>query len=78
MAFEQIITETRGRVGIIRLNRPERLNAWTDRMHAELQEQVEAWNADPGIGAFVITGEGRAFCAGGDIEGMEQMRSPGA
>lgn len=72
MAFEQILTETRGRVGIIRLNRPERLNAWTDRMHAEMQEQVEAWNADPGIGAFVLTGEGRAFCAGADLGGFNR------
>jgi len=72
MAFEQIMTEKRGRVGIIRLNRPERLNAWTDQMHAEMQQQVEEWNDDPGVGAFIITGEGRAFCAGADLGGFNQ------
>lgn len=72
MAHEQILSETRGRVGIIRLNRPEKLNAWTDQMHHELRDQVEQWNADPAIGAFVITGEGRAFCAGADLGGFGQ------
>ena len=67
MAFEQIITETQGRVGIIRLNRPKRLNAWTDVMSGEIIEQMQAWNDDDGIGAIVLTGEGRAFCAGADI-----------
>lgn len=70
MAFEQIATETRGRVGIIRLNRPEKLNAWTDQMGAEIQEQLRAWNDDPGIGAVLLTGEGRAFCAGADLGGF--------
>ncbi len=68
MAYEQILTETRGRVGIITLNRPERLNAYTAQMIAEASDQVEQWNRDPGIGAFVITGAGRAFCAGADIQ----------
>ena len=67
MAWEQIITETRGRVGVIRLNRPERLNAWTDTMSGEIHDQIAAWNDDDGIGAILVTGEGRAFCAGADI-----------
>jgi 2-(1,2-epoxy-1,2-dihydrophenyl)acetyl-CoA isomerase len=70
MAYEQIVTETRGRVGIIKLNRPEKLNAWTAKMSAELADQIQAWNADDGIGAFIITGEGRGFCAGADIGGF--------
>lgn len=72
MPFEQILSETRGRVGIIRLNRPEKLNAWTPQMQAELCDQIERWNADEGIGAFVITGQGRAFCAGADLGGFDQ------
>ena len=68
MAYEQILTETRGRVGIITLNRPERLNAYTQQMIGEARDQVERWNDDPGIGAFVITGAGRAFCAGADVQ----------
>ena len=67
MAHEQIIAETQGRVGIIRLNRPRKLNAWTATMSGEIVEQMTAWNADDGIGAILITGEGRAFCAGADI-----------
>ena len=70
MAYEQILTETIGRVGVIRLNRPEKLNAYTRQMADELQHQVAAWNADAGIGAIVITGEGRAFCAGADLGGF--------
>ena len=61
MAHEQILTEVRGRVGIITLNRPERLNAFTGVMQNEIQAQVREWNADDGIGAMVITGAGRAF-----------------
>ena len=67
MPHEQILTESRGRVGIIRLNRPRKLNAWTDTMSGEIIEQMAAWNADDDIGAIVLTGEGRAFCAGADI-----------
>lgn len=67
MAHEQILSEVKNRVGIIRLNRPERLNAWTHQMSNEIREQIEAWNADDEIGAIMITGEGRGFCAGADL-----------
>ena len=72
MAYEQILTETRGRVGVLRLNRPEKLNAWTDLMANELSTQIQAWNEDDSIGAIVIAGEGRAFCAGADLQGFNQ------
>ena len=72
LAYEQILTETIGRVGVIRLNRPEKLNAWTDVMSGEMTEQIHAWNDDDGIGAIVIAGEGRAFCAGADLQGFNQ------
>jgi enoyl-CoA hydratase/carnithine racemase len=65
--YEHILTETRGRVGIIRLNRPEKLNAWSRGMEADVVDQVSRWNEDPGIGAIVLTGEGRAFCSGQDL-----------
>ena len=67
MAYEEILTETRDRVGIIRLNRPGKLNAWTATMSGEIIDAMTAWNADDGIGAIVLTGEGRAFCAGADV-----------
>jgi enoyl-CoA hydratase/carnithine racemase len=70
VASEQIITETRDRVGVIRLNRPEKLNAWTRQMAGEIQEQISAWNEDEKIGAILMTGEGRAFCAGADVGGF--------
>ena len=72
MAYEQILTETIGRVGVIRLNRPEKLNAWTDVMAGEMTDQIQAWNDDDSIGAIVMTGEGRAFCAGADLQGFNQ------
>jgi enoyl-CoA hydratase/carnithine racemase len=72
MPYEQIITETRSRVGAIRLNRPEKLNAYTPQMSAEMCDQLAKWNDDPAIGAVVLTGEGRSFCAGTDIGGFGQ------
>lgn len=72
MSYEQILTETRGRVGVLRLNRPEKLNAWTDLMASELTDQIERWNDDDGIGAILICGEGRSFCAGADLGGFNQ------
>ena len=70
---EQILTDVRGRVGIITLNRPERLNAFTGVMQSEIQAQVRAWNADDGVGAIVLTGSGRAFSAGADVGGFEDF-----
>lgn len=68
--FEQILVSTEGRTGIITLNRPERLNAWTWKMGNEVHDAIAAWNEDPGVGCIVITGAGRGFCAGADIGGF--------
>lgn len=67
MTYDQILTETRGRVGVIRLNRPEKLNAWTAQMGQEIQDQIGKWNGDDAIGAILLTAEGRGFCAGADM-----------
>ena len=67
-----ILTETSGRVGIITFNRPDKLNAMHTTMQAEMRDQIDAWNSNPGIGAIVLTGAGRAFCAGADISGWNQ------
>ena len=75
MPHEQILPDTRGRVGIITLNRQERLNAFTGNMQSEIQSQVREWNADDSIGAIVITGAGRAFSAGADVGGFEDFVS---
>jgi enoyl-CoA hydratase/carnithine racemase len=68
--FEQIVVEPVGAVLRITLNRPERLNAWTPKMMAELTSALKAANAEPAIGAIVVTGAGRGFCAGADIEAV--------
>ena len=72
MAYEMILIERSGRVGIITFNRPEKLNAMHTTMMAEMRDQIDSWNSDKGIGAVVLTGAGRAFCAGADISGWNQ------
>lgn len=67
MSYETILTETVGRVGIVTLNRPERMNAVNTEMRRERREIFETWNEDPAIGAIVWTGAGRAFCSGADV-----------
>jgi 2-(1,2-epoxy-1,2-dihydrophenyl)acetyl-CoA isomerase len=62
-----VLFEKRGRVGLITLNRPEKLNAWSQEMARLVQESIEDCNGDDGIGAVVITGQGRGFCSGADL-----------
>jgi enoyl-CoA hydratase len=68
--FENIIVETHGRVGLIRLNRPNVLNALCDALMTELGSQVLAFDEDPAIGAILLTGNEKAFAAGADIKEM--------
>jgi enoyl-CoA hydratase len=70
MSYENIIVETRGRVGLIRLNRPQALNALNGALLRELGEAVDAFDADGKIGCIVITGSDKAFAAGADIKEM--------
>ncbi len=70
MSYQHIIVETKGRVGIIRLNRPQALNALNAALIAELAAAVDAFEADGGIGCLVITGSEKAFAAGADIKEM--------
>ena len=69
MAYENIIVETHGRVGLIRLNRPAALNALCDALVNEMGEQLLAFDSDKAIGAIVITGSDRAFAAGRRYQG---------
>jgi enoyl-CoA hydratase/carnithine racemase len=69
MEFEQILYEVEDHVLTITLNRPERLNAFTATMGKELIEALDAADADDSVRAIVITGAGRGFCAGADLEG---------
>jgi enoyl-CoA hydratase/carnithine racemase len=77
MGYDTILTEPRDEVLLITLNRPERLNAWTPHMAEELWDAMKAGNADPGIGALVMTGAGRGFCAGADMEDTFSVRIEG-
>ena len=70
MAYENILVETRGRVGLITLNRPKALNALNAALIADLGHALDAFEADDGIGAIVLTGSERAFAAGADIKEM--------
>jgi enoyl-CoA hydratase/carnithine racemase len=70
VAYEQILTEQRDDVVVLTLNRPDRLNAWTPQMSRELTEAIEEADGDPSIGAVVVTGAGRGFCAGADISAV--------
>lgn len=68
--YENILTETRGRVGIITLNRPKALNALNDATMKEIVAAGREFDADPGIGCIVLTGSEKAFAAGADIKEM--------
>ena len=68
--YETILTEQRGRVGWITLNRPEALNALNSQVMRDVVAAAEAFDADEGVGAIVVTGSERAFAAGADIKEM--------
>src|SRR5438309_6465591 len=68
MDFKEIQYEVADRVLTITLNRPERLNAFTPTMQSELIEALDHADADDGVSAIVVTGAGRGFCAGADLE----------
>ncbi|HEX3711132.1 MAG TPA: enoyl-CoA hydratase [Pseudolabrys sp.] len=70
MVYENIIVETKGRVGIIRLNRPNALNALNLALKSELGDAVKKFDADSAIGCMIITGSDKAFAAGADIKEM--------
>lgn len=69
MSYQFIQTEVRGRVAVIWLNNPERMNALSAGMGEELRDAVNTFDANDEIGALVLTGAGRAFCAGADVKG---------
>lgn len=74
MTYEQIEYRTEGNVGVLTLNRPEKLNAWTHRMREEMCDAISSANNDPSIGAVVVTGAGRGFCSGADMKDTFRAR----
>jgi len=72
MAYEHILVETRGSVGLITLNRPKAMNALCANLAREIATAVDAYESDDSISALVVTGSEKAFCAGADIKEMSE------
>jgi enoyl-CoA hydratase len=75
MAYENILVETRGRVGLITLNRPKALNALSSELFDDLNAAIDTFEADEAIGCMVLTGSEKAFAAGADIKEMQPYNS---
>lgn len=73
MAYETVLYDVAERICTITLNRPDRLNAWTRRMHLDLKDAMLTAGADPEVRAIVLTGAGRGFCAGADMGGLQAI-----
>lgn len=71
MAYEQILYEVADGIATVTLNRPERLNAWTDVIAAEVYTAMHEAEADKNVRVIILTGAGKGFCAGGDVGGFE-------
>ncbi|HEY7386566.1 MAG TPA: enoyl-CoA hydratase [Beijerinckiaceae bacterium] len=76
MAFETILVETRGKVGLVTLNRPQLLNALNATLVDELNAALDAFEADRAVACIVITGSDKAFAAGADIREMQSLSYP--
>jgi enoyl-CoA hydratase/carnithine racemase len=71
--YQQILYDVSDPIATLTLNRPERLNAWTDRMAAEVRHAMAQAEADPQVAMIVLTGAGRGFCAGADLGTLEDI-----
>ena len=80
MSYEQIKCDLDGPLMIVTLNRPDKLNAYTGLMGAEIADAFERADADDAVRAVIVTGAGRAFCAGADVSGganeLRHLRQP--
>jgi enoyl-CoA hydratase len=71
MAYSNILVETRGKVGLVTLNRPQALNALNSALIAELNRALDTFESDDAVGCIVVTGSEKAFAAGADIKEMQ-------
>ncbi len=78
MTYENILVETHGKVGLVRLNRPKALNALSRGLFADLNAALRDFEADEAIGAIVLTGTERAFAAGADLNELQTLSFTGA
>ncbi|MBI1197113.1 MAG: enoyl-CoA hydratase [Phenylobacterium sp.] len=77
MGYTQILYEVSDHIATVTLNRPERLNAWTQVMAGEVRAAMETADADPDVRAIVLTGAGRGFCAGADMKDLADISAAG-
>jgi len=72
MVYQNIIVETRGKVGVVILNRPQALNALSPELMRELAAALDAFESDDNVGCMIVTGSDKAFAAGADIKAMKE------
>jgi len=77
VSYQEILYDVQDPLATITLHRPDRLNAWTDRMGAEVKHAMARAEADPRAVAIVLTGAGRGFCAGADLQGLQSLSRGG-
>ncbi len=78
MSYEHILYEVSDRIATVTLNRPDRLNAWTSIMEAEIRVAMAAASVDPGVRVVILTGAGRGFCAGADMDLLSGIQQGGS
>ncbi len=71
MSYQDILYQVEDGVAVVTLNRPDRLNAWTGQMHVEVRAAMRAASDDPAVRVIVLTGAGRGFCAGADMNALQ-------
>src|SRR5260370_32589945 len=73
MNFAEIIYDKKDRVATVTMNRPEKMNAWTPKMGAEMRTAMMDAERDQEVGAIIVTGAGRAYCAGADMGALSSI-----
>ena len=77
MSYTEILYDVSGRIATITMNRPDRLNAYTGTMGNEMRAAMRAATDDPGVRVIVLTGAGRGFCAGADMNNLNTISAKG-
>ena len=77
MAYEQILYEVSDRIATLTLNRPDRLNAWTPVMESEVFDAMKQADSDDDVRVIILTGAGRGFCAGADMQSLDAVAAGG-